>query len=125
MPPTGQTSSKCGACQYYRKKCTPDCFLAPYFPPDNPEMYRNVHKVFGGANVKNMLRKANTRDERTECVKSLAYEARIRLHDPIYGCAGLISRLKETVETAEQELADRRRQQYNQEQLINGGAIEQ
>jgi hypothetical protein len=29
--------------------------FAPYFPPDEPQKFANVHKVFGAANVNKML----------------------------------------------------------------------
>lgn len=47
--------SPCAACKLLRRRCTRDCVFAPYFPPDEPQKFANVHKVFGAANVNKML----------------------------------------------------------------------
>ncbi|KAL9690030.1 hypothetical protein QQ045_010423 [Rhodiola kirilowii] len=105
MPPR-QTVS-CGACQHFGKKCSPDeCFWAPYFPPDNPEMFIKVHNTFKASNVKKILSQINDPNARKECVRTLAYEAEARLQDPVYGCMGYISRLEQEVANAERELAN-------------------
>ncbi|CAL1406364.1 unnamed protein product [Linum trigynum] len=44
----GGTSHACAACKYQRRKCTSECQLAPYFPSNKSEMFRNAHKLFGG-----------------------------------------------------------------------------
>lgn len=49
------SSSPCAACKLLRRRCTRDCVFAPYFPPDEPQKFANVHKVFGAANVNKML----------------------------------------------------------------------
>uniref|UniRef100_A0A0E0KGA7 LOB domain-containing protein n=1 Tax=Oryza punctata TaxID=4537 RepID=A0A0E0KGA7_ORYPU len=45
------SSSPCAACKLLRRKCTQGCVFAPYFPPDQPAKFANVHKVFGASNV--------------------------------------------------------------------------
>ncbi|XP_020262024.1 LOB domain-containing protein 6-like isoform X1 [Asparagus officinalis] len=87
------TSSPCAACKFLRRKCQPDCVFAPYFPPDNPQKFVNVHKVFGASNVTKILNDLD-RDQREDAVNSLAYEADMRLKDPVYGCVGIISILQ-------------------------------
>ena len=52
---TGSGMSPCAACKLLRRRCTRDCVFAPYFPPDEPQKFANVHKVFGAANVNKML----------------------------------------------------------------------
>ena len=41
----------CAACKYQRKKCNPDCVLAPYFPADNPQRFVNFHNLFGVSSI--------------------------------------------------------------------------
>ncbi|CAN6328226.1 unnamed protein product, partial [Urochloa humidicola] len=48
---SGGTGSPCAACKFLRRKCQPDCVFAPYFPPDNPQKFVHVHRVFGASNV--------------------------------------------------------------------------
>ncbi|KDP31888.1 hypothetical protein JCGZ_12349 [Jatropha curcas] len=91
-------NSPCAACKFLRRKCTQECVFAPYFPPDQPQKFANVHRVFGASNVAKLLNEL-TPTQREDAVNSLAYEAEARLRDPVYGCVGLISilqhRLKE------------------------------
>lgn len=75
------TTSPCAACKFLRRKCTLECVFAPYFPPDNPQKFANVHKVFGASNVAKLLNELNA-SQREDAVNSLAYEAEYRLRDP-------------------------------------------
>ncbi|KAH7857389.1 hypothetical protein Vadar_012149 [Vaccinium darrowii] len=43
--------TSCTACNYQRRQCSPDCPLAPDFPPDQPNTFRKVHRLFGITNV--------------------------------------------------------------------------
>ncbi|KAF9670207.1 hypothetical protein SADUNF_Sadunf13G0044400 [Salix dunnii] len=45
------SNSPCAACKFVRRKCQTECVFAPYFPPDQPQKFSNVHKVFGASNV--------------------------------------------------------------------------
>ncbi|KAJ3678121.1 hypothetical protein LUZ60_001924 [Juncus effusus] len=87
------TSSPCAACKFLRRKCQPDCVFAPYFPPDNPQKFIHVHRVFGASNVTKILNELQPY-QREDAVNSLAYEADMRLQDPVYGCVGVISILQ-------------------------------
>ncbi|KAL3646245.1 hypothetical protein CASFOL_011425 [Castilleja foliolosa] len=105
------SNSPCAACKCLRRKCTQECVFAPYFPPDNPQKFTNVHKVFGASNVAKLLNELNA-GHREDAVNSLAYEAEYRLRDPVYGCVGLISMLQNKLkqvlhdlEAAKKELA--------------------
>uniref|UniRef100_A0A1D1YBI8 LOB domain-containing protein 6 n=1 Tax=Anthurium amnicola TaxID=1678845 RepID=A0A1D1YBI8_9ARAE len=90
---SSSTSSPCAACKCLRRKCQPDCVFAPYFPPDQPQKFVHVHKVFGASNVTKLLNEL-TPYQREDAVNSLAYEAEMRLRDPVYGCVGVISVLQ-------------------------------
>ncbi|CAK8539766.1 unnamed protein product [Lathyrus sativus] len=97
------TTSPCAACKFLRRKCTTECVFAPYFPPDNPQRFAYVHKVFGASNVAKLLNEL-TQSQREDAVKSLAYEAEARLRDPVYGCVGLISLLQHKLRAIQGEL---------------------
>ncbi|KAL5202126.1 hypothetical protein ABZP36_013078 [Zizania latifolia] len=86
----GGAGSPCAACKFLRRKCQPDCVFAPYFPPDNPQKFVHVHRVFGASNVTKLLNELHPY-QREDAVNSLAYEADMRLRDPVYGCVGVIS----------------------------------
>lgn len=59
---TMSNSTRCAACKSLRRRCPPDCVLAPYFPSTNPERFSCVHKVFGASNITRMLLVRNTSD---------------------------------------------------------------
>ncbi|KAJ1257824.1 hypothetical protein BS78_10G026100 [Paspalum vaginatum] len=100
----GGTGSPCAACKFLRRKCQPDCVFAPYFPPDNPQKFVHVHRVFGASNVTKILNELQPY-QREDAVNSLAYEADMRLRDPVYGCVGVISILQHRLRQVQQELA--------------------
>ncbi|CAJ2639661.1 unnamed protein product [Trifolium pratense] len=97
------SNSPCAACKYLRRKCTQECDFAPYFLPESPQRFANVHRVFGASNVAKLLKELNATD-REDAVKSLAYEAESRIKDPVYGCVGLISVLQQRLKEIQHEL---------------------
>ncbi|XP_023743273.1 LOB domain-containing protein 36 [Lactuca sativa] len=97
------SNSPCAACKFLRRKCTQECVFAPYFPPDQPVKFANVHKVFGASNVAKILNELNA-TQREDAVNSLAYEAEARLRDPVYGCVGLISILQTRLKQVQTDL---------------------
>lgn len=96
--------SPCAACKLLRRRCTRDCVFAPYFPPDEPQKFANVHKVFGAANVNKMLQELPV-EARGDAVSSMVYEADARVRDPVYGCVGAISSLQQQVAHLQTQLA--------------------
>ncbi|XP_065873176.1 LOB domain-containing protein 36-like [Euphorbia lathyris] len=102
-------NSPCAACKFLRRKCTQECVFAPYFPPDQPQKFANVHKVFGASNVSKLLNELNTA-QREDAVNSLAYEAEARLRDPVYGCVGLISILQHRLKELQTDLFSAKKQ---------------
>lgn len=95
----------------------PDCVFAPYFPPEEPQKFANVHKIFGASNVSKLLNEVPPH-QREDAVNSLAYEAEARMKDPVYGCVGAISVLQRQVMRLQRELdatnADLIRYAYNE-----------
>ncbi|CAK9869676.1 unnamed protein product [Sphagnum jensenii] len=98
------SSSPCAACKFLRRKCTAECVFAPYFPPDQPHKFANVHKIFGASNITKLLNEL-PQHQREDAVNSLAYEADARVKDPVYGCVGAISLLQRQVVQLQNELA--------------------
>ncbi|PKA65928.1 LOB domain-containing protein 36 [Apostasia shenzhenica] len=97
------SSSPCAACKLLRRKCTQGCVFAPYFPPDQPHKFSNVHRVFGASNVAKLLNDLQPA-QREDAVNSLAYEADARLQDPVYGCVGYISVLQHRLQQLQRDL---------------------
>ncbi|KAI3722566.1 hypothetical protein L2E82_33606 [Cichorium intybus] len=124
------TNSPCAACKFLRRKCTQECVFAPYFPPDQPQKFANVHKVFGASNVAKILNEL-TATQREDAVNSLAYEADARLRDPVYGCVGLISILQHRLRQVQIDLENAKRELANyigpsaMLPLLNQGFIQQ
>ncbi|CAI5472118.1 unnamed protein product [Closterium sp. Yama58-4] len=102
-PPHSRTASPCAACKFLRRKCTAECVFAPYFPPDQPGRFANVHRVFGASNVTRILAELPP-ELRGDAANSMAYEAEARVQDPVYGCVSAISLLQQHVIHLQTEL---------------------
>lgn len=81
----------------------PGCIFSAYFPPEEPQKFANVHKIFGASNVAKLLNELLPH-QRDDAVNSLAYEAEARVRDPVYGCVGAISFLQRQVDRLQKEL---------------------
>ncbi|XP_057523959.1 uncharacterized protein LOC130803776 [Amaranthus tricolor] len=93
----------CAVCKHRRTKCNKDCPLAPYFPADNPQLFKNVNKYFGVTYMINALRSTppNLRDD---LMTSIIYSANARVMDPVRGCLGEIQTLYSKITLAWTEL---------------------
>ncbi|KAK7260261.1 hypothetical protein RIF29_26163 [Crotalaria pallida] len=95
----------CGACQFLRRKCLPECIFAPYFDREQgANHFAAVHKVFGASNVSKLLLNIPS-NHRTDAVMTIFYEAQARLRDPIYGCYSQMFTLQQQVITLKKELS--------------------
>ncbi|CAN4088077.1 unnamed protein product [Withania somnifera] len=103
MASSSSYNSPCAACKFLRRKCLPVCIFSPYFPPEEPQKFINVHKIFGASNVTKLLNELPPH-QREDAVNSLAYEAEARVRDPVYGCVGAITFLQRQVERLQKEL---------------------
>ncbi|KAK8643007.1 hypothetical protein V6N13_012324 [Hibiscus sabdariffa] len=103
MASSSSYNSPCAACKLLRRKCMPGCIFAPYFPPEEPQKFVNVHKIFGASNVTKLLNELLPH-QREDAVNSLAYEAEARVRDPVYGCVGAITFLQRQVQRLQKEL---------------------
>ncbi|KAL5757196.1 hypothetical protein ACOSP7_021635 [Xanthoceras sorbifolium] len=86
----------CAACKLLRRRCTVECIFLPYFSPSEVDKFAAVHRVFGASNICKMLQKIPT-ERREDAVKSLVYEAKARLLDPVYGSVGMMASLQNQV----------------------------
>lgn len=91
-----RTKPACCACKHQRRRCTPECPLAAYFPPEKIKDFQNVHKLFGIHNVVNLLKKIPPH-YREDAVKSLCYEAHFRAVNPVGGCCLKILELQKQI----------------------------
>ncbi|CAN6444199.1 unnamed protein product [Victoria cruziana] len=90
----GHPQQACAGCKHQRRKCTPDCPLAPFFPAEKASIFLAVQKVFGVSNVVKMIRELDTHEKRKLAADSLCWEAQWRIMDPVEGCFGEVKRLK-------------------------------
>lgn len=99
----GGTSQACAACKYQRRKCTSECVLAPYFPPDQPKTFQNAHRLFGVRNISKILEELDP-SQKTEAMRSIIYQADIRDRYPVHGCLGVIMQIQYQIRQLEDEL---------------------
>lgn len=104
MTVKGGTTPACAACKFQRRKCTPNCPLAPYFPANQPKMFQNVHRLFGVSNITKTLSSLKTKDQKEDAMKSIIYEAEMRERFPVYGCSVIIRQLDLQLQYAIDEL---------------------
>lgn len=119
----GGTSQACAVCKYQRRRCSSDCLLAPFFPPDQPKMFQNAHKLFGVSNIVKIIKTLDSDEQKAEAMRSIIYQANIRDRHPVHGCWGLICQLRYQIWQAEEELhvvheqLEMYRQHYQQVQV--------
>ncbi|XP_061373471.1 LOB domain-containing protein 27-like [Gastrolobium bilobum] len=103
MTHKGGINLACASCKYQRRKCTPECPLAPYFPADQPRVFLNVHKLFGVSNINKMLKKLEPSQKRI-AMETLITQANYREMYPVHGCWEEVCRLRYQIWQMEEEL---------------------
>ncbi|KAH7444012.1 hypothetical protein KP509_02G060200 [Ceratopteris richardii] len=103
VKPRLNTTTPCAACRLLRRRCAQQCPFAPYFPPQEPQRFAYVHKVYGASNVSKMLLEV-PEAHREDVANSLVYEADTRIRDPIFGCMGVVSKLQHQIKLLQAEL---------------------
>lgn len=93
----------CAACKHQRRKCAPDCALAPYFPPHRQTEFLNVHRLFGVRNIMNTVRNVDP-NHREIAVRSMIQEANLRVLDPVGGSCGIVKNLHDMCNQIKAEL---------------------
>ncbi|KAJ9179332.1 hypothetical protein P3X46_011135 [Hevea brasiliensis] len=97
------TAQACAACKYQRRKCAPDCILAPYFPHDRQRQFLNAHKLFGVSNITKIIKNLNQPDK-DEAMRTIIFQSDVRANDPVGGCYGIIRELQRQIEYHKAEL---------------------
>ncbi|PIA42981.1 hypothetical protein AQUCO_02000437v1 [Aquilegia coerulea] len=100
----GAQAAACAACKYQRRKCQPDCTLAPYFPPTYQTQFLNVHKLFGVSNILKIIRNLNTQFEKDEAMRTMIQEANNRAADPVGGSHRIVCYWKHQLDLHNAEL---------------------
>ncbi|XP_025621537.1 uncharacterized protein [Arachis hypogaea] len=91
------TTQACAACKYQRRKCAPDCILAPYFPHDRQRQFLNAHKLFGVSNITKIIKVLNPH-EKDEAMKTIIFQSDMRAKDPVGGCYRMVQDLQAQIE---------------------------
>ncbi|EEF34965.1 LOB domain-containing protein, putative [Ricinus communis] len=99
----GTTTQACAACKYQRRKCAPDCILAPYFPHDRQRQFLNAHKLFGVSNITKIIKNLNQPDK-DEAMRTIIFQSDVRANDPVGGCYRIIRELQRQIEFHKNEL---------------------
>ncbi|GLT77872.1 hypothetical protein SLA2020_494270 [Shorea laevis] len=86
----------CVLCKKQRRRCSPDCIFAPYFPPSRKMQFHNVHKLFGVHNLTKMITDLD-QSQRDEAMKCIIYEANMRALDPVGGCCAIVRHLSHSI----------------------------
>ncbi|MCD7463653.1 hypothetical protein HAX54_051076, partial [Datura stramonium] len=93
----------CAACRHQRKKCEPNCQLAPYFPSNRDEDFQNVYRLFGVNNTIKLLNSVPD-NQKAKTIETLILEANIWKKNPVHGCLGVERKLRAEIEAHEKEL---------------------
>ncbi|MBA0840416.1 hypothetical protein Goarm_003000 [Gossypium armourianum] len=97
------TTQACAACKYQRRKCAPDCILAPYFPHDRQRQFQNAHKLFGVSNITKIIKNLNP-PEKDIAMRTIVFQSDARANDPVGGCYRIIQELQRQIEYSQAEL---------------------
>ncbi|KAK8618747.1 hypothetical protein V6N13_132728 [Hibiscus sabdariffa] len=97
------TTQACAACKYQRRKCAPDCILAPYFPHDRQRQFQNAHKLFGVSNITKIIKNLSP-PEKDIAMRTIVFQSDARANDPVGGCYRIIQELQRQIEYSQAEL---------------------
>lgn len=97
------TTQACAACKYQRRKCAPDCILAPYFPHDRQRQFLNAHKLFGVSNITKIIRHLDQPDK-DAAMRTIIFQSDVRATDPVGGCYRIIRQLQRQIDYTKAEL---------------------
>ncbi|KAK4267921.1 hypothetical protein QN277_024640 [Acacia crassicarpa] len=87
----------CAACKFRRRKCAPDCILAPYFPHDRQCRFLNAHKLFGVRNIIRIIEDLDPQDK-DKAMQSIIFHSDMRAIDPVGGCYKYIQQLEAQIQ---------------------------
>lgn len=99
----GSSTQACAACKYQRRKCAPDCILAPYFPHDRQRQFLNAHKLFGVSNITKIIKNLSPNDKDI-AMRTIIFQSDARATDPVGGCFSIIRHLQRQLDYHQAEL---------------------
>lgn len=94
----------CASCKHQRKKCDPNCELAPYFPASKYQEFQNAHKLFGVSNILKIMAMIEPH-QRQAAAETILMEGNARKSDPVHGCFGVIKHLMVQISFHEKQLS--------------------
>ncbi|KAL2493240.1 LOB domain-containing protein 22 [Abeliophyllum distichum] len=103
QPRSHATTQACAACKYQRRKCAPDCILAPYFPHERHHQFLNAHKLFGVSNIIKIIRHLD-QQSKDDAMRTIIFQSDVRACDPVGGCYRIIRSLERQINVAKAEL---------------------
>lgn len=101
---TPTSSHACAACKHQRRRCQPDCILAPFFPADQPDIFINAHRLFGVSNITKLLKSIDVREHR-DAMNSIIFHSDCRARYPVGGCLDVIKNLQNKLDVYNAQLA--------------------
>lgn len=93
---------QCAACSYQQRGCSPQCLLAPLFPPNKRDEFEVVARVFTAHNVIKLIESA--KPQQVIATESLIKEAEARIDDPVRGLTGTVHDLSRRIEDLRTDL---------------------
>ncbi|XP_047326399.1 LOB domain-containing protein 27-like [Impatiens glandulifera] len=88
------TRNACAVCKFQRRKCAPNCPLAPYFPSDEQEIFALVHSLYGVSSLTRILSILPLPQQKDSAARSIVYECQARKNNPEEGCVYLLNHLR-------------------------------
>ena len=95
---------KCAACKYQRKQCLENCPLAPFFPSNKFDDFKNVSRLYKVSTIIEMLNSVAENEKKAKMVETLILEAKIRSENPVYGSIAIQNKLKLQIEETMKEI---------------------
>ncbi|KAK9054003.1 hypothetical protein SSX86_025078 [Deinandra increscens subsp. villosa] len=104
MTVKGGSRPACAACRFQRRRCSSDCPLAPHFPANQPQLFQNVHSLYGVGHVMKILNQLPDNDQKDEAMTSIKYESNIRQINRVHGCCAVLAQLQRRLNESVAEL---------------------
>ncbi|GKV03609.1 hypothetical protein SLEP1_g15885 [Rubroshorea leprosula] len=98
-----KSSPACASCKYQRRKCGPNCPLAPFFPAHLQREFLNAHRLFGVSNIVKITANLDPHQKKI-AMNSIIYQGNVRAGDPVGGCYRIICDLQQQIDFATAQL---------------------
>ncbi|XP_004246834.2 LOB domain-containing protein 24-like [Solanum lycopersicum] len=95
---------KCAACKYQRKWCQENYPLAPFFPSNKFEDFKNINRLYKVRTIIEMLNSVADNEKKAKTVETLILEAKNRSENPVYGSIAIQNKLRLQIEETMKEI---------------------